>query len=170
MIGKKMEDKKTSDFISNYKLQNNLGSEYPDSQFEISFNGLRESPNISGSYVPDIHSMSVKDMNDKGTLAHEMTHGSGIQDEMEHYMEYNYKQKPDPNYSEGSYNKNHYDYLKKDGMYPRIMDIRRELNLKPGQKVDKRIFNGNNTKTDSAILDLQEIYEDDEIIKILNKY
>jgi hypothetical protein len=165
---KKMEGKKTSDFISNYKLQNNLSSEYPDSQFEIPFNNLREEPYVVGSYIPSIHSMSVVDMNDKGTLAHEMTHGLGIQDEMEHFMEYNYNQKPNPNYPEDSYKKNDYDYLKKDGMYPRIMDIRRELNLKPGQKVDKRIFNGNNKKTDPAIQDLREMYEDDEIIKILN--
>jgi len=165
---KKMRGKKTSDFISNYKLQNDLGSEYPDSQFEVYFNNLREEPYVAGSYVPDIHSMSVADINDKGTLVHEMTHGSGIQDEMEHYMQFKYNQKPDPNYPEGSYKKNDYDYLKRDGMYPRIMDIRRELNLKPGQKVDKRIFNGNNIKTDSAIQDLREMYDDDEILHIMN--
>jgi hypothetical protein len=40
--------------------------------------------------------MSMRDNGDKGTLAHEMTHGSGIQDKMENYMEINYNQKADP--------------------------------------------------------------------------
>jgi hypothetical protein len=44
--------------------------------------------------------MSMRDNGDKGTLAaHEMTHGSGIQDKMENYMEINYNQKADPNYT-----------------------------------------------------------------------
>jgi hypothetical protein len=32
-----------------------------------------------------------------------MTHGSGIQDKMENYMEINYNQKADPNYTKDSY-------------------------------------------------------------------
>jgi hypothetical protein len=63
-----------------------------------------------------------------------MTHGSGIQDKMENYMEINYNQKADPNYTKDSYGEEYYNYLKKDGMYPRIMNIRSEFKLKPGQK------------------------------------
>ena len=164
----KMEGQKTSDFINNYKLQNNISYKYPDSQFEPYFNNLREEPGVGGVYVPDIHSVSVRDINNKGTLAHEMTHALGIQDEMETDMSIFYNQKPDPNYPKNSYEKNRYDYLKKDGMYPRVMEVRRELNLKPGQEVDKRIFNDVRLKKGSAVQDLRKMYDDSEIIKILN--
>ena len=165
---KKMPNKNTSDFISNYKLQHPSESEVPYGDLELYFNHLREKSGVAGKYVKGIHSVSMKDINDKGTRAHEMTHGSGIQNEMEHYIDLNYNQKPDPNYPEDSYERRDYDYLKKDGVYPRIMDIRSELNLKPGQKVDRRIFNGNNMKTSGSIEDLRHFYDDDEIINILN--
>ena len=63
------------------------------------------------------------------------------------------------------YKKNQ-EYLDKDGMYPRIMDIRRSLNLKPGQKVDKSIFENNSIL--GPVDDLKTYYDDDTIIDMLN--
>ncbi len=57
-------------------------------------------------------------------------------------------------------------YLDKDGMYPRIMDIRRTLNLKPGQKVNKSILDNKSIKL--PISDLRFYYDDDTIIDMLN--
>lgn len=57
-------------------------------------------------------------------------------------------------------------YLDDDGMYPRIMDIRKTLNLKPGQKVDKSILFKD--EIFSPVHDLRLYYDDDTIIEILN--
>lgn len=57
-------------------------------------------------------------------------------------------------------------YLDKDGMYPRIMDIRRTLNLKPGQKVDKSILQNESIR--SPLSDLNHYYDNDTIIEMLN--
>jgi hypothetical protein len=57
-------------------------------------------------------------------------------------------------------------YLNEDGMYPRIMDIRRTLNLKPGQKVDKSIFNNNSINL--PVSDLKHYYDEDTIVDMLN--
>jgi hypothetical protein len=57
-------------------------------------------------------------------------------------------------------------YLDEDGMYPRIMDIRRTLNLKSGQKVDKSIFNNNSINL--PVSDLKHYYDEDTIIDMLN--
>ena len=57
-------------------------------------------------------------------------------------------------------------YLDKDGMYPRIMDIRRTLNLKPGEKVDKSILE--NKSISHPLYDLKHYYDDDTIIEMLN--
>jgi hypothetical protein len=58
------------------------------------------------------------------------------------------------------------EYLDRDGMYPRIMDIRRTLNLKPGQKVNKSIFK--NKSIDLPVSDLKHYYDEDTIIDMLN--
>lgn len=57
-------------------------------------------------------------------------------------------------------------YLDKDGMYPRIMDIRRTLNLKPGQKVDKSILQNESIRR--PLSDLNHYYDNDTIIEMLN--
>jgi hypothetical protein len=59
------------------------------------------------------------------------------------------------------------EYLNKDGMYPRIMEIRRNLNLKPGQIIDKSILK--NESIHSPLNDLRHYYDDDTIIDMLNK-
>ena len=58
-------------------------------------------------------------------------------------------------------------YLDEDGVYPRIMDIRRTLNLKPGQKVNQSIFN--NESIYNPLEDLRHYYDDNTIIDMLNK-
>ncbi|NDB85385.1 MAG: hypothetical protein EB127_22180, partial [Alphaproteobacteria bacterium] len=58
------------------------------------------------------------------------------------------------------------EYLDRDGMYPRIMDIRRTLNLKPGQKVDKSILE--NESISHPLDDLKHYYDEDTIIDMLN--
>ena len=58
------------------------------------------------------------------------------------------------------------EYLDRDGMYPRIMDIRRTLKLKPGQKVNKSILD--NKSIANPLLDLRHYYDDDTIINMLN--
>lgn len=165
----KMKGISNSDFINNHILQNNKGSDLSYYNLENRFNKLRENKYyIPGKYLPEIHSISINDPKDFTTLSHEITHGSGIQNKLDHYIDMEYNEKERNNYSENSIEKDRQEYLDRDGVYPRIMEIRRALNLKPGQKVDRRIFNGNNKNLLNAIDDLKSKYEDDEIIKILN--
>ena len=58
-------------------------------------------------------------------------------------------------------------YLNEDGVYPRIMDIRRSLNLKPGQVVDESILENKSIK--NPLEGLRHYYDDDVIIDMLNR-
>ena len=59
------------------------------------------------------------------------------------------------------------DYLKDDGFYPRVMEIRRYLNMKPGQIMTQEMLN--KAKSHRAYGDLDMKYDDKNKLEIFNR-
>ena len=62
--------------------------------------------------------------------------------------------------------KEYIDYLHEDGYYQRVMELRREMNVKPGEEITKDKIQ--KYKRSGAYNDLELKYTDDQILKILN--
>jgi hypothetical protein len=59
------------------------------------------------------------------------------------------------------------DYLNRDGFYPRMMEIRRDLNMEPGQIMTQDMLN--KIKKTSAYRDLNLKYDDKNKLRLFNK-
>ena len=146
-----------------------------------------------GLYSNFSHQIAVDNFNNIGTISHEIAHSDPEwQDHMENAIKRKFpnalnsneafRKMYSPNNSFKEAKKNNLEaykgfqnrklYLDQDGLYPRIMDIRRVLNLKSGQKVDKSILKDDviyEKNIISPINDLRHYYDDDTIIKMLNE-
>ena len=162
----KMNGLSTSDFVYNHNLQGFKNSNYNSEMI----NDLRDLEGLQGTYIPQIHSISVRNINDRGTTTHEITHGlDDVSIDLEREIDLSFgneklsqeEAKKTPYYSGDS----HYEYLKKDGLYPRIMNIRDKWNLVPGEKIDiNRIKNSDNID----INNIRNFYPDSTIVKLFN--
>jgi hypothetical protein len=106
-----------------------------------------------------------------GTIAHEGTHATGMgldgwQGINETAIKNNWPDAKNPYLEESQKIKNHLDYLGEDGLYPRIMDIRRSLNLFPGEKVTKEMLE--NRVIRYPVKDLRYFKSDKQILEMLN--
>lgn len=107
------------------------------------------------------------------TLAHEFAHASYLDDAFKPIIKNVYKHHyigDKTKGMEGKASPDYREYLERDGLYPRIFEIRRELNLKPGQIIDpkerpdllRRIMETKGFK------DINNFYDTDAILHMLN--
>jgi hypothetical protein len=177
--------------IYNRKAVRNSGISMSDIEYNNELQGFKTPRTLhnpyyrgsgdSGVYYPKYHVSMVDSFADKGTIAHEGTHATTLwQDDNELALEKGWGKELSDSYKNRleDYRKNYpslynsemktLEYLQEDGLYPRIMDIRRELNVKPGQIIDKELLKKNTKKISAPMLDLEKFYNEDTIIDILN--
>lgn len=162
--GKSLEGIKTSDMMSNHRLQG-FKNEEPSSDYYLNdrLNSMRPEYNRLGIYNSSIHSASVDDWNDKPTVAHELMHASGIQDPLDFRADLRFNKIPkDPSKESGKLT---YEYLERDGIYPRLMEMRRAMNVKPGQNITQDMIEDLNV---NGYEQLRMMYDDKTILEMLN--
>jgi len=120
------------------------------------------------------YKVEVASLKDKGTIAHEGVHViNKFSDKINSEIYVRYPQKENttkifPTSKIGrTLLKGTSSYLEEDGMYPRIMDIRRTLNMKPGQPFNKEDLD--KPEIQKPLYDLQQYYDNDVIIQMLNE-
>lgn len=145
----------------------------------VKINNQEFNENILGEYFPSDHKIDINipknDVEYNPTMAHELTHSTQkLQDfndkvidkiaskrNFNDYLKtFDYELTDD----ELAKEKRYYDYINRDGMYPRIMELRNKFNIKPGEKINKDKLK-NYKSFDS---DLFRLYSDEDMVKILN--
>lgn len=158
------------------KTSNNDDSYINNSKSLNVLKKIMKRPTVTGAYNSDLHTILMKDLNDTGTLAHEKVHSmKEFQDNQEKFIKKNFPVKDWNEYYDflkdedpDSYNaiKKHKKYLDRDGLYPRVMEIRQQLDLKPGQEL--KASDLQKIKYTPYYQDLLDYYDHKTILKILN--
>lgn len=150
---------------------------------------LTDSPNIGGQHFGKYNTIMINDkIKYPGTVIHEATHASGnlqrvtedlIKDKFkvksfEDWINETTKRGYDDIFSSSDKSdqnfltrkKKKYDYLIKDGMYPRVFEAREYLKMNPDEKFTKDHLL--KIKRKSFYKDMKTLHTDDEIIDIMN--
>jgi len=152
---------------SDYEYNNKIRGFKNPSNLKV----YKPDPTTRGSYYPSLHMVSLQNFNSPTTTAHEGVHGTGqyqTVNDIAMKLKFGHKLTPDAKegYDNYKHNKDHIDYLDEDGLYPRIMEIRRQLNVKPGDIITKEQLE--NLKKKGPLFDLNKYYDDDQVLEILN--
>ncbi|MDB4301034.1 hypothetical protein N9926_00990 [Flavobacteriaceae bacterium] len=182
-----------NDYISDAELNYNNDlqgfpiynpDDYDGMSFMDSILSLQDS-NTSGFYLPEAHAAAMygldpQDKTAMGILAHEGVHATGPFQELNEFA-INRAFGPQRPYDENldMYGTVDYngkprlgtEYLDEDGLYPRIMDIRRNLGVKPGELITEQMLDDgfdNNDSIQLALEQLSQYYTPEQILKMFN--
>ena len=182
-----------NDYISDAELNYNNSlqgfptynpDDYDGMSFMDSILSLGDS-NTSGFYLPEAHSAAMygldpQDKTAMGILAHEGVHATGPFQELNEFA-INRAFGPQRPYEEGldmygtvdedGRPRLGTDYLDEDGLYPRIMDIRRNLGVKPGELITEQMLDDgfdNNESIQLALEQLSQYYTPEQILQMFN--
>jgi len=125
-------------------------------------------PAASGVYSPSTHRVYFPGNPDKETIAHELTHGSKLANWRASSDYIDFIRSNDQKYK--SYSDSDKQYLGSNTeIYSRVMGLRRGLDLKPDEYLDKNILK--EKIKNNHFLDTQQLFDyldEDSIIKLLN--
>ena len=136
----------------------------------------------SGFHMPDYNYIGMRGLKPEhmGMLAHEGVHATGPFQELNEFA-INRAFGPQRPYDENldMYGTVDYngkprlgtEYLDEDGLYPRIMDIRRNLGVKPGELITEQMLDDgfdNNDSIQLALEQLSQYYTPEQILKMFN--
>lgn len=161
--------------VKNLRRMKEMATDYTPATETTEEKGIRgvsminEGSNFIGTEYP------VLNPDITGTATHELTHATGKDKTLGEYILNTWKDKilPEEDVKKSQYyqDPSKLEYYKRPGeIYSRVMQLRQQLNLTPGQQISKESLQKEDKKGKySPLHGLRNNFDDDTIIDILNK-